>query len=356
MNDSYCETPMLIYPGKVSKKYEPLGTSLIIGSWNYPFTTNLIPLVSAIASGNTAVIKPSEQSPNSSRLLEKLVFECLDNECFTVINGGKDTGVYLNCLPFDVIVFTGSPQVGRFVMKDASRNLTKVILELGGTNPTIVDKSCNLNLTAKRLAMAKFSNCGQTCITCNHVYIHEAIYDKFVEKLKSEVIRMFGKDSQTERSYSRIINEFHTKRLLSLLDGLQDNIILQTGKPDVQDRFVPPTILEGLDKSSKLITEEIFGPILPIMKYKNINEVIEDINNGHKSLNINFYGNSNSSDYKRLKNETSSGAILSNDHFLNYLSSTTGFGGVGQSGLGRISGFQGFEELSNKKTIIGKLS
>ena len=345
---------MLIYPGKVSQKYEPLGTALIIGSWNYPFSTILIPLVSAIAAGNTAVIKPSEQSPYSSNLLEKIIFESLDNECYTVINGGKNTGVYLNCLPFDVIVFTGSPQVGKFVMKDASRNLSKVILELGGTNPTIVDKTCNIKLTAKRVAVAKFSNCGQTCITCNHVYIHESVYDEFVQALKDEIQRMFGKEASECRSYSRIINEFHTKRLLDLLSEAHDKHIWQTGKPDVETRFIPPTLIEGLDKSSKLIQEEIFGPILPLLKFNKIDEVILDINDGHKSLNINYYGNTNSTNYRRLKNETSSGALLTNDHLLNYFSGTTGFGGVGNSGIGRILGFPGFVELSNCKAIIGK--
>ena len=244
--------------------------------------------------------------------------------------------------------------VGRFVMKDASKNLSKLILELGGSNPTVVDETCNLSLTVKRMIWAKFGNAGQTCITCNHVYVHENIYDKFLEEMKLQLTTRLGKDAEESEDYSRIINTFHTRRILKMMEGQQDNIYFQNGKINVENCFIPPTILVNVPKDHQLIQDEIFGPVLPVLKFNDIDSVIDDINGGEKSLNINYYGDVKSQNYKKLKKMTSSGAIMANDHLWNYFSYTTGFGGVGNSGNGRIRGFPGFKELSNQKTIIGK--
>lgn len=240
-------------------------------------------------------------------------------------------------------------------MKDASMNLSKLILELGGSNPTIVDQTCNLELTVKRLVWAKFSNAGQTCITCNHVYVHEKVYDKFLEQMKLELTTSLGKDAEESDDYSRIINNFHTKRILKMMEGQQDNIYFQNGRTNVEKCFIPPTIMTNVPKDHKLIKDEIFGPLLPVLKFSNIDEIITEINEGEKSLNINYYGDIKSKNYQKIKMQTSSGAVLANDHLWNYFSSTTGFGGVGNSGNGRIRGFPGFVELSNKKTILGKI-
>ena len=244
--------------------------------------------------------------------------------------------------------------VGRFVMKDASQNLSKLILELGGSNPTIVDATCNLELTVKRLIWAKFTNAGQTCITCNHVYVHETVYDKFLEEMKLQLTTRLGKDAEESDDYSNIINTWHTKRILKMMEGQQDNIYFQNGRTNVEKCFIPPTILVDVPKDHPLIKDEIFGPLLPVLKFDNIDKVIEEINSGEKSLNINYYGDVKSRNYQKVKTQTSSGALLANDHLWNYFSHTTGFGGVGNSGNGRIRGFPGFEELSNKKTIIEK--
>lgn len=243
--------------------------------------------------------------------------------------------------------------VGRFVMKDASKNLSKLILELGGSNPTIVDETCNLELTIKRLILAKFGNAGQTCITCNHVYVHEKVYEKFLEEMKLQLTTRLGKDAEETNDYSRIINTWHTKRILKMMEGQQDNIYFQNGRTNVEKCFIPPTILVNVPNDHKLIKEEIFGPLLPVLKFNNIDEIIQEINSGEKSLNINYYGDIKSKNYEKIKNKTSCGALLANDHLINYFSSTTGFGGVGNSGNGRIRGFPGFKEQSNLKTIIG---
>ena len=262
----------------------------------------------------------------------------------------------LNQLPFSSIVFTGSCMVGRFVMKDASRNLSKLVLELGGSNPTIVHKTADIPLTAKRIANAKFSNCGQTCITVNHIHVHSSIKDKFLQSLKEELIRMYGTNAQESSDYSRVISYRHTKRIIKSLEGLQENVYYQCGDVDLEDKFIPPTIMTDLEEDSHLVVEEIFGPVLPVLAYDDIDAVIARINDSPKSLNINYYGDIKQNDYKKLKYETSSGAILTNDHLLNYVAVTTGFGGVGMSGFGRIRGFEGFKELSNCKSIIGRLT
>lgn len=261
----------------------------------------------------------------------------------------------LNCLTFDAIVFIGSPMVGRFVMKDASKNLSKLILELGGSNPTIIDEACNLELTVKRLIWAKFGNAGQTCITCNHVYVHEKIYDKFLEEMKKQLTERLGKDAEESEDYSRIINTWHTRRILKMMEGQQDKIYFQNGRTDIEKCFIPPTILVDVPRDHQLIKEEIFGPVLPVLKFNDIDSVIEEINQGEKSLNINYYGDVKSKNYMKIKMQTSSGSVMSNDHLWNYFSNTTGFGGVGNSGMGRIRGFPGFTELSNLKTVIGEI-
>lgn len=216
-----------------------------------------------------------------------------------------------------------------------------------------MDETCNLSLTVKRLIWAKFFNAGQTCITCNHVYVHEKIYDQFLEEMKSQLTSRLGKDAEESIDYSRIVNTFHTRRILKMMEGQQDNIYFQNGRTDIEKRFIPPTVLVNVPKDHQLIKDEIFGPLLPVLKFSNFDEIITEINQGEKSLNINYYGDPKSENYKKLKNQTSSGAIMANDHMWNYFSTTTGFGGVGNSGTGRIRGFTGFTELSNKKTVIG---
>ena len=243
--------------------------------------------------------------------------------------------------------------VGKFVMRDASKNLTKLVLELGGANPTIVHPTANLKLAIKRIANAKFSNNGQTCITANHILVHSSLIDQFKEGMRDELIRMYGRNAQESADYSRVISFRHTRRIIKALEGLQDNIYYQGGEVDLEDKFIPPTLVTGLDEDHHLVTEEIFGPVLTILPYDDIDAVINRIKDTPKTLNINYYGDIKHQDYKKIKEGTSSGALLANDHLINYLALTTGFGGVGNSGFGRIKGFEGFKELSNCKTIIG---
>jgi aldehyde dehydrogenase (NAD+) len=345
------ETPMLLFPATTYVFNEPLGTVLIIGAWNYPFPTTIIPFISAIAAGNCAIIKPSENARECSRVMAKIVSQ-LDQRFYRCIEGGVETGKYLNKLKFDLIVFTGGTGVGRFVMKDAAENLVPVVLELGGKNPVIIDVTANIDLAVKRIASFKFMNSGQTCTNADFIFVHSALKDNFVASLVAKMKEFYGNDARTSRDYSKVVNEFHTKRVLKYLDGQQKKIVYQAGTPDPESCFVPPTIVMNPAMDSPLMKDEIFGPLLPIIEFSDFKEVMDYIHGEEKPLCIFYFGDIKSSNYNLVKNTTSSGGLMTNDIGINYLSYTTGFGGVGSSGIGRIRGFEGFKCCSNQKAII----
>ena len=346
-----CETPLSLFPSAVSEQYEPLGTCLIIGSWNYPLTTVVLPLVSAIAAGNVAVVKPSESAVACSALMRSIV-ESLDQASYRCLEGGPETAKMLNKKPFDAIVFTGGTEIGKYVALDSARNLSKLVLELGGKNPVIVDLSCNLPLTIQRLVNGKFFNSGQTCVTADYIFVHKSISEIFIKDFIAATKELWGVDARENKSYGRIINQRHAERVLSYLEGEEKNIIFQAGTPDAKARFVPPTIVLNPSPSSRLHSNEIFGPIVYIMEFNEPNQVIDYILARDKPLQINYFGDPTNNLYKMIRDNTSSGGILVNDLLINYLCYSSGFGGVGMSGQGKIRGFPGFKELSNSKSII----
>jgi aldehyde dehydrogenase (NAD+) len=315
--------------GNASSKIipEPFGCALVIGAWNYPFYTTVAPAAEAIAAGNCVCLKPSEMSPNTSNLMKEIFDKYLDKNCYTVIEGGPNIAKNITTHKWDLIIFTGSPEKGKLVAKAAAENLIPCILELGGKNPTIVDKDANVQSAAMRIAASKFLNCGQTCIAPDYVYCHSSVFDKFIEESKKSVTKFYTDNVKDCVDYSRIINEFHTERIANYLDPKDHKgKVVLGGKVDLKDKYIEPTIIAEPSKDSKVMKDEIFGPILPVLKYDDISDVIGFINANQKPLALYYYGDVNK---KKLENETSSGAFTVNDCVAHILNHKLPFGGVG---------------------------
>lgn len=336
-------------------QYEPKGVCLIISPWNFPFNLCVGPLVSCLAAGNVALLKPSEATPHTSRLIAEMVKEVFDGEVI-VVEGDKDVAAALLELPFDHIFFTGSPSVGKIVMRAAANHLTSVTLELGGKSPAIIDRSARLKEAAKRIAFGKFLNNGQTCIAPDYVLIHEDKKDEFIGYLKSEVTTMFGSgETITEESdsYGRVVNEQHFGRLSEMLeDAIERGAKLEySGEIRQQSRFFHPVILTGVSLDAKVMTEEIFGPILPVLTFKDQEEVIEMVNSKPKPLALYIF--STSRKFKdSILSQTSSGTVCINDCVTQFTHPYLPFGGVNNSGIGKSHGYHGFVAFSNEKPVL----
>jgi aldehyde dehydrogenase (NAD+) len=336
--------------------YEPKGLCLIISPWNYPFNLSIGPLVSALAAGNNVIIKPSEHTPNTSTLIKKLCDEVFESNVVTVCEGGPEVSQALLKLPFDHIFFTGSPSIGKVVMKAAAENLTSVTLELGGKSPTIVTPSTRIKEAAERIAVAKFINNGQTCIAPDYVLVHHSRAVELISQLKQQVQKLFsGSDKNILESphYARIVNHKHFDRLNVLLqDAVNKGATLELSGPvERADRFIHPMILSHVPMNALVMEEEIFGPILPIITYQTLDEVIELINQKPKPLALYYFG-SDKHELQRIKGETSSGSICINDCAIQFLHHNLPFGGVNNSGIGKSHGYYGFMAFSNEKPIL----
>ena len=341
-------TPMMHFRSKSFVVPEPYGVALIMSPWNYPFQLCLEPLTGAIAAGNCAIIKPSAYAPATSRVVAKLVADLFPPEYVTVVEGGRAENTELLEKKFDYILFTGSVEVGKLVMEKASKHLTPVSLELGGKTPTIVDKTANLKVSAKRIAFGKYINAGQTCIAPDYLYVHESVKDEFIGHMK-DALKEFFPDSD----YSNlpvIVNDKHFKRLLGLMDG--EDIIVG-GNSDPEKRFIEPTILDNITWDSKIMGEEIFGPILPILTYTDVEDVITVVNAHPKPLALYIF-----SDDVNIQNmflfRTSYGGGCINDTVIHAASPYLGFGGVGDSGMGSFHGKASFDTFTHYKSIIKK--
>ncbi len=351
----------LTYIGTRSEiRYEPKGVCLIVAPWNYPFNLCIGPLVSSLAAGNTAILKPSEMTPHTSRFIKELVNELFEEDEVTVIEGDAETSSMLLSLPFDHIFFTGSPSVGKIVMRAAAENLTSVTLELGGKSPTIIDETANLIDAAKRVAFGKFFNNGQTCIAPDYVLIHESVKEKFTSLLRDEVTNQFGSGKQVEESsadYARIVNTKHFERIDQLIqDAIHRGATLDlTGNTNAKERFLPPTILSNVSLQSKIMEEEIFGPVLPIITYTNPDEVVSIINSKPKPLGMYVFSN-NKRFRESVITKTSAGAVCINDCVLQFTHPHLPFGGVNNSGIGKAHGYYGFISFSNEKPVIKQKS
>ncbi len=349
--------PTLLTAGTRSYvQYMPRGRCLIIGPFNYPINLTLGPLVSAIAAGNTAILKPSELTPNMSGLIAKVVREVFAEDEVAIFEGEADVAQALQELPFDHIFFTGSPAIGKFVMAAAAKNLASVTLELGGKSPTIVDASANLKLAASNIMWAKFANSGQTCIAPDYVYVHESVKDRWVECCREELQRAYGStlaDQQRSPHLAHMVNARHTARVKALLNdaNARGAQALVGGGVVEEGCFIQPTLLDTIPADARIMDEEIFGPLLPVIGYSQIDEVIASINAGPKPLALYIYSQTDTNIDKVLTNTTSGGACV-NHSLMQFLHGNLPFGGVNNSGIGNAHGHYGFRTFSHERGVV----
>mgnify|MGYP002640915946 CR=1 FL=1 len=350
MKPKKVKTHITDFPAKSVRYSDPYGVTLIISPWNYPVNLALAPLIGAIAAGNTAIVKPSEFSVHTSKVLEKIISKTFDDEYIKVVLGGVDVNQNLLDQRFDYIFFTGSSNVGKIVMEKASKHLTPVSLELGGKSPAIVDVTANIKLAAKRITFGKFLNAGQTCVAPDYVYIHENIKDDFIHQVKKNIEAFYGKNPIESDIYGSIINDKHYNRLS---EYLKDGKHIIGGTIDANLRKIEPTILDNVSKTSPVMTEEIFGPILPIITYKNIDEVISFVTSRSKPLALYLFSNDKNIQ-TRVMRECYFGGGCINDTIVHVASDYLPFGGVGESGMGSYHGRQSFATFSHYKSILKK--
>ncbi|KFU86273.1 Fatty aldehyde dehydrogenase, partial [Chaetura pelagica] len=329
---------------------EPLGVVLIIGAWNFPFLLVMQPLVGAIAAGNAVVVKPSEVSEHTARLVAEILPQYLDPELYPVVTGGVPETTALLAQRFDHILYTGNSAVGKIVMAAAAKHLTPVTLELGGKSPCYIDKDCDLAVACRRITWGKYMNCGQTCIAPDYILCDPSIQSKVVENIKATLQEFYGEDVKSSPDYERIINKRHFKRILGLLEGQK---VAHGGEVDEASCFIAPTILTNVSPASKVMEEEIFGPVLPIVPVKSVEEAIEFINGREKPLALYVFSN-NKQLIRRVISETSSGTMVANDVFVQFLALGLPFGGVGNSGMGAYHGKHSFETFSHRRSCLIK--
>lgn len=344
------KTPLAQYISKSYRQPSPYGTVLIMNPWNYPFLLSIDPLIDAIAAGNTVVLKLSSYSPFTNAAIKNVIESVFPPEYVAVICGGRfENTTLLNC-KFDYIFFTGSKNVGKLVYEAAAKNLTPVTLELGGKSPCIVDESANIKLTAKRIVWGKFLNCGQTCVAPDYILCHESIKDKLCELLKKEIKAQFGENPLTNENYGKIINGKHFERASALIDKSK---VYCGGKVDEQNLKIEPTILCDVKDCDPVMQEEIFAPILPVLTYNEISEVIEFIEGKEAPLALYIF----SSDKKRIKRITKTlgfGGGCVNDVVIHLATPYMPFGGFKESGLGSYHGKCGFDTFTHYKSIVDK--
>lgn len=343
-------TPLAQFHSRSFKKPSPYGVTLIMSPWNYPFMLTIEPLVDAIAARNTAVLKPSAYSPATSSVVQKIITECFPPEYVSVVTGGRAENNCLLAERFDYIFFTGSPIVGREVMRHASDNLTPVTLELGGKSPCIVEKTANLKLAAKRIVFGKFLNCGQTCVAPDYIYCDPSIKDSLIAELKKEIEKQFGRQPLGNPNYGKIINAKHFHRIVSLLDSTK---VAHGGSFEEATLQIEPTVLSDVTWDDSVMQEEIFGPILPILTYDSFDQAIEKINSMPHPLALYIF----TSDKEAANKATSLcgfGGGCINDVVIHLATSEMGFGGFGESGIGSYHGKAGFDTFSHYKSIVDK--
>lgn len=342
-------TPIKLFPSRSYIVKEPLGNSLIISPWNYPVQLLLNPLVGAVSSGCTAVLKPSPYVPTVSKVIEEMISETFDEKYIAVVQGNRTVNAALLDQRWDLIFFTGSPALARTVMAAAARNLTPVILELGGKSPCIIDRTADIKVAAKRIAWGKTLNSGQTCIAPDYILIHKDIKDEFVRAFAHEVKSLHGEDIQKDRHYVRMVND---KAFARVTGYFKDGNIIYGGRTDAAERFIEPTLIENVALDSPLMTEEIFGPVFPVItidgNFKD--NVIEFVTGREKPLAFYYFGKE--SDGWDIIRRTSSGGGCINDVIMHIANENVPFGGVGNSGMGRYHDKDSFEAFTHTRSII----
>lgn len=344
------KTPIHFQPAKSFIVREPYGVTLIIGPFNYPFQLIMEPLLGAIIGGNTAIVKPSEASVSTTKIIKKIIEETFDPSYIRVVEGEKEEVTLLIHAPFDYIFFTGSVAVGKVVMKAASERLTPITLELGGKSPAIVDQTANLEIAAKRIVWGKFSNNGQTCVAPDYVFVHESVYHQFIQYVQKTIRSFYGENPQQSEDYGRIINHKHFERLHQLLN-LEREYITFGGTVDAEDRYMEPTILENISWSNPIMEDEIFGPILPIMSYSSLHIAIHEIRQKPKPLAAYFFSENEKAIDFFLKELPFGGGCI-NDTLVHVGNTYLPFGGVGPSGVKQYHGKASFENFTHPKSIM----
>ncbi|XP_022105944.1 aldehyde dehydrogenase, dimeric NADP-preferring-like [Acanthaster planci] len=329
-------------------QYQPLGTILIIGAWNYPFQLILHPMIGAIAAGNTVIIKPSEIAPTIAEMLAKIIPRYVDQDFIQVVNGGVPVTTALLKEEFDHILYTGSGNVARIVMGAAAKHLTPVTLELGGKSPCYVDENTDMGVTANRLVWGKFQNAGQICIAPDYVICKPSVNDKLVTAVSRVIKNFYGENPKNSPDFPRIINERHFQRLMNLTKAGK---VAVGGDNDVSQLYIAPTVLTDIKPEDPVMQEEIFGPLLPILNVKSENEAIDFINSRPKPLALYVMSKSKTT-IKRFNEETSSGSFVANDFMMQAACDTLPFGGVGQSGMGSYHGHFSFDLFSHKRACV----
>lgn len=343
-------TPVMHFKASSWMVPEPYGVVLIMSPWNYPFQLSLAPLIGAMAAGNCAVVKPSSYSPRTSAVVAKILGECFSEEYIAVVEGGREANQELLKQKFDYIFFTGSVNVGKTVMEAASKHLTPVTLELGGKSPCIVHKDANPELAARRIIWGKCLNSGQTCVAPDYLLVHRDIKDRVISAMKTSIIEFFGEKPCQNPEYPKIINEKHFNRLKGLLS---DGRILVGGDVNEATHQIAPTIVDQITWESPVMQEEIFGPILPVLTFDDIDEVIAAVNSRPKPLALYLFTNDKSVE-KRIVKSISFGGGCINDTIVHLATSFMPFGGVGESGMGRYHGKWSFDTFTHEKSILKK--
>lgn len=340
--------PPTFWPAKAQVRPEPLGVVLILGAWNYPIQVSIAPLVAAIAAGNCAIVKPSEVAPHTSRAIADLIKRAFDPMYVTAVEGGPSVSQALLAQRFDHIFFTGGPVVAKVVLANAVQHLTPVTLELGGKSPCIVEPDVDLQVAARRIAWGKFLNAGQTCLAPDYLLVHESIKAPLMRWLAQSVQEFYGADPSSSPDYGRIVNAYHTERLGNLVRSAR---VLFGGDVSIEHRYVAPTVVDQVDWDHPIMQEEIFGPILPVLTYRDLDGAIAAVNARPKPLAVYLFSNNKTSQDCVLR-ETSSGGCCINDVIMQGGATALPFGGVGASGMGRYHGKAGFDQLSNPKSIM----
>jgi aldehyde dehydrogenase (NAD+) len=340
-------TPIFALPSRSFVYPEPYGKVFIISPWNYPFQLPMVPLIGAIAAGNVAIIRQSRFSPNTNEVIKKILNESFLEEHVAVIESEIEITEKALCLKWDLIFFTGSTQIGRKVYSEAAQNLTPVILELGGKSPVVVDDGASISVAATRIIWAKLINAGQTCISPDYLFVHSRIKNELIENLKSEIIRMYGENPIENNDYPKIVSEKAFDRLAAMIGSGK---VIHGGRTNREKMSVEPTLLEST-VYDKCMEDEIFGPVLPVIGFDDLGEVIKYINSREKPLAVYLFS-SDRKKQERMLRETSSGACLINDLILHIANGYLPFGGVGESGMGRYHKKESFRAFSNMKAVM----
>lgn len=343
-------TPLAQFASKSYVKPCPYGVTLIMSPWNYPLLLTVDPLATSIAAGNTAVVKPSAYSPATSALLEELLSEIYPEKFVSVVSGGREENGFLLDQKFDYIFFTGSKAVGQIVLEKASKHLTPVTLELGGKSPCIVDQTADLKLAAKRIVFGKYLNCGQTCVAPDYILCHKSAKDSFVAYVKEEIERQYGADPLSDPDYGKMISKKHFERVFNLIDPQK---AVHGGSTNPDTLQIAPTVLDNVTRRDPVMQEEIFGPLMPILTFETIDEVIQSVNSYDKPLALYIFTKDKKT-AERISTLCPYGGGCINDVIIHLATSNMGFGGVGESGMGSYHGKAGFDTFTHYKSIVDK--